>query len=60
VLKTHSHNSDADKSDDPPDKRSSLDRLADFTRRIVSVPKGDIARAHQRPTKKHRTRRQKT
>jgi hypothetical protein len=54
VLKNHAPNSEEAKNSDEPDNRSSLDRLADFTRRIVAVPKEEIAT--RKPAKKKKRR----
>jgi hypothetical protein len=51
VLKKPSRTSDAAPKDEPA-KGSSLERLADFTRRIIKVPKREIddGKALQSPT----------
>jgi hypothetical protein len=51
-LKKRSHTSDAARKDEPA-KGSSLDRLAEFTRRIVAVPKKEI---DEKPQKNRRVK----
>jgi len=41
--------SDAVKSDAPKDHRSSLDRMRDLTRRVIAVPRGEVAPQQRKP-----------
>ena len=51
-----SHNYDADRSDES-DRRSPMERLEDFTRRIIAVPHSEIPKHVPKRRKKMRKRR---
>jgi len=58
VLRNPNHNSDEDRVARPTkEPRDSLERLADFTRRIVQVPKSELPETHK-SDKKSRHRRE--